>query len=282
MTEGELISAGIDYLTATLNRDAQLSAEWYGSCLNLSKAIADEGNDHKHARWQGYEGYRCGSSFVGEREDGYICQISGARAQTGFDNAYRTDVHFSRLDVQCSFRTLAKNAFVARSVQSDVARANRHLSAARQRKAQLTEDLQGGATCYVGSRKSAQYARIYNKEAESGEEQYKNVWRYELELHNVIATKTAEQFVLSSYEQSEHSAILVRAWLMKRRVRTPWKAEDALFALASDVPEPSDTDSRLKWLSEQVRPTVQRLIKLGLRDRMLVALGLDEQATDSV
>jgi DNA relaxase NicK len=123
--------------------------------------------------------------------------------------------------------------------------------------------------------KSEQFARIYNKDAQSKEERYKNVWRYEVQLKNVLATKTAQIFAITEYTQAQQAAVFVRQWLERRSVSAPWRAENERTALPIDTPNPSDVESRLKWLTEQVRPTIQRLHKLGLDDIILVALGID-------
>lgn len=277
MLDNRIVSAGIDYITATMPHTHPEVLVWYTRCIQYIETIANDGNEAIHTKRQGYEGVAVGGSFAGIRDDGYMVNISGERAQAGFDIVYRGAPHVSRLDVQCTFADSAGAGDTARNAQRSVAEANKKLSGAAQREATIIESLSGGATCYVCSKKSEQFARIYNKDAESGETQYKNAWRYEVQLKNKLATNTATIFRLSEYAQPVQAATFVRQWLAKRGVSVPWKAAAELYALPSQKNTPSDVEARLRWLREQVRPALRRLIKLGLRDSILEALDLHEK-----
>jgi DNA relaxase NicK len=277
MLDASIVSAGIDYITATMPHEKPDVLNWYNNCVKYIETIARDGNELQQARRMGYEGVLCGGSFAGVRDDGYIVTITGERAQAGFNAVYRDLPHVSRLDVQCTLKTSDGGPSTAINARNAVAAANTKLSAAAQRNATLIEDLKGGATCYVCSKKSEQFARIYNKDAESGEERYKNCWRYEVQLKNNLATQAATLFRLSEYAQPNQAAIFVRQWLRKRGIAVPWQAEAELHALPSETNTPSDIEARLRWLREQVRPALRRLIKLGLRDSILEALDLSEK-----
>lgn len=276
MLDSSIVSAGIDYISATMSYGENGAIEWYSGCMRAIERLSDDGNPIKHTQRNGYTGFSVGGSFVGEGLQGYFCTISGERAQAGFDTVYRYNPHVSRLDVQCTIRSPTTGRFTAELAKAAVKVANQRLGAASQRNATLIEDLRDGATCYVCSQKSEQFARIYNKDAESGEERYKDCWRYEVHLKNNLATQAAELFRISEYAQPAQAAVFVRQWLKKRGIVAPWKADAELHALPSEVSSPGDVESRLRWLREQVNPSLRRLIKLGLRDTILEALGLDE------
>jgi hypothetical protein len=277
MLDSRIVSAGIDYITATMPRTNPNAIDWYHNGITYLETIAKDGNYLISGRRLGYEGFTCGGSFAGERDDGYIVSISGERAQRGFDVVYRHLPHVSRLDVQCTFQSSTRDPNTALNARNAVAKANEKLGSESQRDAILIESLRKGSTCYVCSQKSEQFARIYDKEAESKEEQYKNCWRYEVQLKNNLATKTATLFRLSEYAQPNHAAVFVRQWLAKRGIHAPWKADAELYALPSVTNGKTDVEARLRWLREQVRPAIRRLIKLGLRDSILEALDLEQK-----
>lgn len=274
MLDGLIVSSGIDYISATKPGTQPDAIDWYAGCIRYLETIAKDGNELVHSRRQGYEGLSVGGSFAGVRDDGYFVTISGERAQLGFDAVYRSNPHVSRIDVQVTVRTDATNSSTALNARDAVAAANTKLSKQAQRDATIIESLSGGATCYVCSKKSEQFARIYNKQAESGEERYKDCWRYEVQLKNKLATQTAALFRLSEYAQPTQAAVFVKQWLRKRGVKAPWSAEAELHALPSETTTASDVETRMKWLREQVNPAIRRLIKLGLRDSILEAIGL--------
>jgi DNA relaxase NicK len=276
-TYGEVIDAGIDYISLTMLNDNPAVEAWtYAANAYLQELSASLGEINASKRL-GYEGNAIGGSFVGRRPRDTIAIYSGERAKTAFDRLYRRDTHVSRLDVQVSFRFNVTTNNVAQVARNSVERANRSISGARQRNATLMEDLRGGATCYVGTRTSEQFARIYNKDAESGQPEYERVWRYEVQLKNKLAVKCAEQIASQTYTSSNHALVFVKQWLSHRGVRTPWKADAELLPLPKVDKPNTQVEQKLDWLRTQVRPTLRGLLKYGLRDAILEALGLDDR-----
>lgn len=275
-TYGEVIDAGIDYISLTMLNDNPAAQAWHNAATAYLQQIAAQLGEMNETRRLGYEGFAVGGSFVGRRERDTIALYSGERAKLAFDRLYRRDTHVSRMDVQVSFRFNVTTNNVAQVARNSVERANRRISGARQRNATLMEDLRGGATCYVGTRTSEQFARIYNKEAESGKAEYERVWRYEVQLKNKLATKLAEQIASKTYPTVNHAAVFVKQWLAHRGVQTPWKADAELLPLPKQAKPNTQVEAKLEWLRTQVRPTLRGLLKYGLRDAILEALGLTD------
>lgn len=274
MYTGELIAAGIDYLTCTMENSNPNVVQWYRTCEISLQEVADNGNAIKMAKRLGYDGFSCGGSFIGSRERDTICSIAGADAKHAFAHIYHRGVHFSRIDVQCSYKYDVMSDNIAQQVLDQVIKDNAKIGEARQRDATIIQSLRSGATCYVGSRNSEQFARVYNKEKQSKEEAYKGVWRYEVQLKNDLAQQTADNFIKNDYNQETYAATFVRHWLRHRGIRVPWKAEAELIPLPKIAVKDSDVERKLKWLREQVRPAIAPLLKYGLVDAILDALGL--------
>lgn len=275
---GVIVDAGIDYLSMTMRADNPNVQQWRLSANNYLQEIAVHNDELNSTRRLGYEGYSFGGSFVGERERDTFCVFSGERAKRAYTLLYRHDVHVSRIDVQVSYRYAVPTANVAQRARDEVKKDNTRLSSARQRNATLMEDLRGGGTCYIGTRTSEQFARIYNKEAESQDANYKGVWRFEVQLKNRYAEKVCEQVATNTYTPEVHAAVFVRQWLRHRGVSTPWKAVAELLPLPRDNPTLTASEARLRWLRDQVRPAIRQLLKYGLRDDIIEALGLDDSS----
>lgn len=276
-TIGLVIDAGIDYISMTMKNDNPLTVAWHGAALAYLQDIAATGIEMQESRRLGYEGYSVGGSFVGVRDRDTTAIFSGERAKLGFDRLYRPDAHVSRIDVQVSYRFNIANDNIAQMARDSVSRANRTISTARQRNATLMEDLRGGATCYVGTRKSEQFARIYNKDAESGDKAYERVWRYEVQLKNKYAVKLSEQIASQTYSANGHALVFVKQWLAHRGVKTPWAADAELLPLPKVDSPSTQVEAKLNWLRTQVQPALRTLLKYGLRDAILEALGLDDR-----
>lgn len=249
---------------------------WYGAAIAYLQQISATVGEMQPARRLGYEGFSVGGSFVGMRERDAAAIYSGERAKLAFDRLYRRDTHVSRIDMQVSFRFNVTANNIAQVARNSVERANRSISSARQRNATLMEDLRGGATCYVGTRTSEQFARIYNKETESNDKAYERVWRYEVQLKNKLAVKLAEQVASKTYDTPAHALVFVKQWLQHRGVQTPWKADAEVLPLPKISKPSSQNEEKLAWLRSQVQPALRSLLKYGLRDDILAALGLDD------
>lgn len=276
---GEVVSAGLDYISMTMHNDNPAKAQWLRTAQDYLSELTPVMGEMKSARRLGYEGMSLGGCFVGERDRDTIAVYSGERAKRAYTLLYNSIVHVSRVDVQTSFRYGTTASNVAEVVRNQVERDNRRIGSARQRNATLISDLRGGATCYVGTRKSEQFARVYNKETESNEPQYERVWRFEVQLKNRLADKLCEQLATATYTTEMHAAVFVKQWLKNRGVSTPWKADAELLPLPVDNQTPTVHEQKLLWLRSQVRPALRQLLKYGLRDVIIEALGLEDDAT---
>lgn len=274
---GDIVDAGIDYLSMTLENNNPHIISWRAGAYAYLHEIAATGIELTESRRLGYYGQSVGGSFVGERERDTIAVYSGERAKAAFPRLYRPGVHVSRIDMQVSFRYDVPTANVAEIARAQIVQSNRTLSSARQRNATLIEDLRGGATCYVGTRKSQHFARIYNKDAESGDKRYERVWRYEVQLKNKFAGQLAEQLTTHTYSPEMHATVFVKQWLKHRGVSVPWQAMAELLPLPTITTRPTQLEEKLMWLSTIVKPSIRVLLKYGLRDAILEALGLDEE-----
>lgn len=278
-TIGEIVSAGLDYISLTMLNNNPNVVMWEEAALAYLQSLSGVLGDMQLTRRLGYEGLSIGGSFVGKRERDTVAIFSGERAKPAYPLLYRRDTHVSRVDVQVSFQYRTTTANVAQVARDAVERDNRKVSSARQRNATLIEDLRSGSTCYVGQKTSEQFARIYNKEAESGKSEYARVWRYEVQLKNKLAVKLCEQLATGIYKPEAHAITFVKQWLRHRGVSTPWKAEAELLPLPKIERDPTENEQKLHWLRTQVRPALRTLLKYGLRDAILEALGLEDSPT---
>lgn len=267
--------AGLDYLRLTYTRadaDAVALPHYQAAVAGWSRQAGYVATDTAPWAWRGYVGAAAGSAAWGIREDGAILQMSGQAAAWGalLDLPY-TGV--PRLDVQCTVWGQAQPGGIPRTaaVASDRARQG---VAHRPWDVRLQDGFGGGDTCYIGSRSSAWFVRIYDKEKESGEAQYAGAVRYEVETHDehaaaVYRAHTHRPLVGAS------AAAAVRGYLAHRGVAALLPVSVGYTAPARLPRETTPTERTLGWLGEGVAPTVARLIGAGLtRDQLCGILGL--------
>lgn len=274
MIEG--VTAGIDWLTATLPVDAHMSAEWYGRCLKYLQYVAKQGYEMKERSLLGYQGMSCGNCFVGFREADYMCQWTGFHADEGFDAVYRADMHISRIDVQVTVKLEPMDMKIARKGYADAKLANEALPSTRRRKLFIIIGSDGGDTFYLGSPSSDQRGRIYNKEVQSEDPLYSKCWRYEVVFRNNHATSISSLIHTTGSTKAQICANICAAWFKARGVQTEWLEDEDALPLPLVRTLPTDIERKMHWLSTQVRPTVELLCKLGFRDMIMAELGLSE------
>lgn len=144
----------------------------------------------------------------------------------------------------------------------------------RKRKVRRVTDNDGGYSVYVGARSSTSYGNIYDKEAESNDEYYAKCWRFEVRFSNEAATHASYHLYIAGRTIPSVVSSTVWRWYRDRGVQCPWSKGDEDHALyAAKAPE-TDVSRSLRWLDEQVGPTVARLCALGYQAAVYDALGL--------
>ena len=269
--------AAIDYLRITYTRsDASDIAltHYQGAVRLVSDTYGYQEESPKAWSWQGYKGAQQGAACWGLREDGCIFQVSGEAASY----AALLDLPYTgvpRLDIQVTtwgqVAPYAQPELVA--LASEKARA---VCSHRPWSIQLVRGFGGGDTCYLGSRSSAWFVRVYDKERESGEAQYETAVRYEVEAHDEEAMALWDK-VGGRDLPKEVLAGLVGGYLGKRGYDL-----SGLLQVATGTPPwvpraKTSTARTLQWLGEGVAPTCARLNRAGVSQEALRGLlGLSE------
>lgn len=268
---------GADYLTMTWRtqiRDTPLENTRRVIRWAERRPLNEGGKDFtKPWTWQGYTGLTCGQVSVGERPDSTIVRLSGKAAHDWLADGLPIGHNVSRLDVALTFWSdLNRSALLA--LHSLEALAKRNTLRSRPFEVRLIDGFGSGDTLYLGDRTSELFVRCYDKEKESCDPAtYKGAIRYEVECKEKTAIKAVERLTRGGYSPSR--AMAVCASLLERRGVCALGLGGVRFEPfpPSSIPV-SSLESSLSWLSEQVRPTVARLMREGYELEVLRALGL--------
>lgn len=270
----ERLTAGIDWVSCTLGKDELDYQVWKGDALYALQRVLDEGYQLTPRRLLGYEGLSAGNCFFGENERHGYAQFSGEKADWAYDYLAHPKTHYSRIDVQITVKRDKMDRSEGKRCYNGANRANEALPPGRRRRLYFMAGSDGGYTAYLGSPSSDQRGRIYNKEVQSEDQLYTRCWRYEIVLRNELATQLAYQLAHSDASRTDFCLQTVLAWLDKRGVRVPGLVPGRETALPIERTTPTDVERKLRWLSEQVQPSVAYLVGLGFRDAVLELLGL--------
>jgi len=270
------LEAGIDWFSATLPAGHSSAPALWLACYDLLEAQFAAGNKATDAIKLGYKGVQCGKIFVGESAQGILIVATSSAAVLAYEHLYIPEMHVSRLDIQVTvWNPLESDATGVLSEQNARDHKKRGGKGNNRQIKHIADD-EGGYTLYIGSRSSTSFLRLYNKGVESKEEYYGGSWRYEVEMHNALATQVAE--ALNGAKAGLETAIVstVALYCRNRGLYLSWGG-DAQFNVLRPLPSVETDDIRsLRWLASQVKPTVQRLLHAGYATDVAQALGLSD------
>lgn len=268
--EMAMVSAlvSVDYITATANLSSQIDAFDIIASSEFATA-AQYGYKAEAWRFFGYEGFRMGDLAYGERHDGSIIRAWGETADDYWREVALVAGNVTRLDicVDCYYdEAVAEVASLAYGRLQ-------HLDGQRHRS--YIENSDGGQTCYIGSRSSDRFARIYDKGVQSGIAKKGLVWRYELELKGAMAYIVAKRILEHDYlDQINHLAYQVSEFVVQAGLVPPFPTSETEY-ITRPRKRKLAGDEKLQWLRQQVRPSVLGLISIGRGQEVLDALGLE-------
>jgi len=273
--EIEQVRAGLDWLSLTLDISAKDGQDWAAECIAIIGEIAEEGHAVGTFGLNGYKGVMSGGSFYGKRDDGWYMQLSGANAQAHYRRIMRPDVQCARLDlaVTVQFRVMPKG--LGDTLYQEAAKSAQTLSSGRARKIWIMSGTDGGFTLYIGSPRSDQRGRVYNKEVQSDTPEFARCWRYEVVLRNALAD---QQYASICAVHEIYAPLIVSSvvseWYNVRGVATPWQTEHYNAVLPVIKKNPSDATRKLLWLEKQVKPAVKWLKEHGYEAEVFAALDI--------
>lgn len=265
--------AGVDWVTMT-SREDKVGMEWYSMYGRYRREKLLEANKEEPFNNGFYAGIGIASMRWGYSDHlGYILIISGSDAERFWQNLEPGTHRVTRLDICVDFWP-KKPSLLARDLYDRVTPER----LAEFPKLSLFRGPNGGDTLYVGSRHSQQYGRLYDKGVESRRGEPGQYWRAEVEYKKPLAGLMAQELIQENSAERRPAIIdTVAHWFIDRGIEA--LSDDAGKQPIKMTVEQRITtaDRKLAWLQTQVRPTIQRLVSLGLGRDVMKSLLLDEE-----
>jgi hypothetical protein len=274
------LEAGVDWITSTARIGTEQSDRILHYGATLAQRRGKEGIYAQATRILGFDGFSIGKDiFYGQARTFSMLRVTGERADSAYREVHRPNDHYTRLDIQSTvwlpelhkaypdnlYRIFMRQ-YDAETEKGSVPRALR--------------DGKGGWTIYSAARTAKQMARVYNKYAETPETTYEGAIRYELELKDAYATDMATMLGYQGDFMEKYILSYLKLWFKRKGIILPYTIRDAHISLLSVPHGKTDTERQLLWLQRQVKPTVKKLIDLGLRDYVTMLLFGSNSATD--
>lgn len=252
-TTPRVISAGLDYVTCTAKSGAGGEPLYeLGRALVRDEAAA--GNEVQPFLWKGYEGSRAGAVAVGLRKDGPMVQLSGPSALLYGAGALEVAGHASRVDLQMTLHSdewdVQRLIWQARHEPEITRREGRPIER------HLIDNSRTGRTCYIGSAKSTQRGRFYDKHAESPKAYDPGTARLEVQYRREAADAVRARYAAGDMDIASVRSAVGR-WFGQRgvlgRLHLPPGGE-----IAVPPRERTDYERHRQWLRQSVAPALRR------------------------
>lgn len=273
-TSAARIEGGVDWVSSTVEASSPQEVRHFLAWQHIIAAIGREGHTCKERRLLGFDGLTAGNCFTGVGERHFYLQLSGSYANDYFLQVDHEDMHYSRIDVQATVWYTEEQQDIAKEVYNGLCSVRAGNERPFRGKCYLITGSDGGDTIYIGAPTSRQRCRIYNKAKQAEVEHYNRAWRYEITLRDDLAREWAVSRRSSGIPAEEYCVKTVCAWLAQRGVRVPGLDVEHNLVMPKTRARPTDVEAKLRWLREQVAPSLKWLCELGYRDTLLEALDL--------
>lgn len=265
-------SVGVDWISATLGRDEIEDQTWLHDAFACLWEVQAKGNTYKRRSLLGFDGWESGGCFVGSNDTTHYAQFAGKYANDAYTSLDHPKVHISRVDVQI---TVQYDIELIKEGRYQYARAihhNKSLPEHRRRKIHLYAGSDGGDTVYVGSPSSDSRGRVYNKAKQSNEQAYERSWRYEVVLRNENAVQLFRRVISADTEAPKLILSYVLNWYAERGIIVLGVVPGRYDTIAPPKQPATDVERKLRWIKNQVIPTIRKLAELGYAEELMDAI----------
>lgn len=264
----ELLDSGFDWITATTNGQVGIAA-----FRHLAEPIFEEetatGGIVTDSRLMGYEGRRCSGLYLGHRASDTLIITSGPRCTALAREIITNATNVSRVDVQSTVFCNGEEPHVGLDVYAHVLAERK--SGHGTGEVTIRNTWPRGETCYLNSRRSDSYFRIYDKATEAKLGPERTVWRYEGEYKRKPAFQIAASALEADLKPEWFNAFLVGSLHSKG---VPWRCLPAPTAISWKMAQTSRRGNTRAWLQTTVASCVRKQLRdVGL-SLTLADLGL--------
>lgn len=252
-----LVESKVDWLSMSVNRPSGMAEllSWRDAQF---AAMEDQGFNEKRYSAHGYSYRSRGALSVGVGASAVLLQCSGGEASGLWRSRAASATNISRVDLACTARPDNPSSEIARREYESASTRTR--GRGRRTSYTLIRSENRGDTLYVGSRASDQLGRLYDKGRESGDEAYKDCWRWEVQYRREPAVSVVRA-LLQAERETETIAATVARWFSDRGVGASYHTVGEPLSTAPARAIPDD----VRWLAWARRCVAPRARELAVR-----------------
>lgn len=271
-----VVSSGVDYYSGGVSAGSDNRNGSSELAMSILFDLHSQGARLETYRRLGYEGSYCVGAFYGEREQDTLWQFPGGVAHEAFIALAPWQERCSRIDLQVTVRYDDFNPTMVEEQYERFKSKERRETGVKARQYELISNTKGGSTLYIGSKASDWYICIYNKGAQSGEEQYKDCWRFEVRYKNRYASQVSQGLRKHISRLAEATHTHMERLIRRNGMEVRFLVDTSLQIDPPKAKVKSEIYETLTWIEKSVRPAINRLRKLGVEREAIRALGLGE------
>lgn len=264
--------SGVDWISATLSREAIDNQVWLYDAIHALEQVQAYGNTYKRRSMLGFDGWESGGCFVGSNDTMHFASFAGKYANDAWHYLEHPKVHISRVDLQITVQYDVELNKEGRYQYASAIRHNRSLPEHRRRRIDLWAGSDGSDTTYVGSPSSDVRGRVYNKAKQSNEQAYERSWRYEVVYKNDYAGSVFRQLLNATNEVSDVILSETLNWYAQRGIIVLDVRANGRNAIEPPKQPKSDVERKLRWIKNQVVPTIRKLAELGYGEDLMTVI----------
>lgn len=266
------VSAGVDWLTMTCSStEARDRLEG----LIATIVVEEEELGYKASTWQfkGYRGHNWKSLSYGKRPTDDIVVCKGQLADRLFWSLSAYARQVSRVDLQVTAYLKKPEPDLALTCYTYLSEIGKEGAVnVPNCRLVLGDPKTRGDTLYIGSRKSSQFGRMYDKGAQEKSDQPGLKWRYEVEYKKPMAYRVAKALREARHRSDDIIATVHEWW--DNRYCVPIFDKRGSKIVTEAIARVHSDEVTLAWLRSQVAPSVRRLMSNGKGREVFVALQL--------
>lgn len=267
--------SSVDWLTITTDKKP-IGMVWSDIFVGIA---ANNGHEFtKTWSFWGFNGWQTDHCRYGHRPttDEYILIVSSSPADDVWLQVCPTARSITRIDLAVTTELerpkpgLPYHYYLARHIPGQPTKT----------KYSLIQNSDGGQTLYIGSRKSEQFGRVYDKSAER-KEKPGSLYRYEVVLRKDIAPNLVKSLLAASMVRGNKQGLSTRItgfvwdWFDARYVTPVFDRGNGDRTNVLVEASFTTAERKLQWLNRSVSPTVRKLMAEGKTEEVMRALSLE-------
>jgi DNA relaxase NicK len=272
------VSASVDWWRVA-SRANSTALQLLQASRTVQQGLFSQGHEAFPWRFEGYDGEKIASVFVGTRQGDVLLNASGNWAHVACIATKSVAERATRIDLAIDLEFGGDYAELAKEQVEVVEQWQRDTPRRAHPKPLLIDGRGQGDTFYLGSRNSGYLIRLYDKAREQKARARLGWWRLEIQFNKDYCPQVLS-LLKSSQAEAETCYHLARSFAMDHGFTLPLPSAPYI-ALQTPKSPPTSLEKKLNWLRHHVRGSVQELIKAGYDEEVWKALfDIDNHSQD--